>query len=237
MEEIRFTTPVVGSVLGDDKVPLARKFLSNHAFCFIVSQMILKKEAFSVVRMGDGERSIIFGRERHYVDPEWAKVRGCVDDQGNLISNGRLADDLVAAGNRATFFGPSLHGLFLPAYDLFGFFNARDTYVDALYPSYWLAHGYVGDFLRIGKSLIACFDHDRVVKTLTENHNLPMGQLTGVELKSWSDKDRILSTISSSDVDMVLVAGGPPGKLLVVEAAENCNKPVLDVGDALRMRW
>ena len=216
------------------------KYLDPTAFAIIVGDKISRGEGFSVVRVGDGEREIIEAAEEGRAicfDLQW-KLRYGLLAPGGEINTADLREQLRWAGNNATFFGPNIAALCLPRFSLYGYFQPRERYIDALFSYAWYARGIVKDFLKLGKIFIACRNWTNVRDALVKTYGLAYsGHIVGVELDNWSDCARAQNCALRSDAPIVLVAGGPIGKSLVVSIAENSDKAVLDVGSALQAKW
>lgn len=216
------------------------KYLDPTAFAIIVGDKISRGEGFSAVRMGDGELEIIEAAEEGRAicfDEQWKLRYGLLASDGE-INTADLRAQLRWAGNNATFFGPNIAALCLPQFQLYGFFQPREKYIDALFPYAWYARGIVKDFLKLGKIFIACRNWTNVRDALIKTYGLAYsGHIAGAELDNWSDYGRVKHCALYSDAKIVLVAGGPIGKSLVVSIAENSDKAVLDVGSALQAKW
>ena len=226
-----------GPPLRPDGYDVAKKYLCSTAFCFLVCDALRKGKGMTVVRAGDGERTIIqaskgFLHSKFLHDELWLKRYGVLDYPIDI-----LGKEIVAAGNAATWFGPNVAGLWKLDYSLHDFFDIRQHYISALYPHMWAHCGYVSSILWMGKVFIACRGVQKKIDDMTKRHQLTRGCLVGTELDSYHDHDVVCDAARSSDAGLVIISGGPTGKRLIGRIADGNNKVVLDCGNGLMSRW
>ena len=215
----------------------AKKYVCSTAFCFLVCDALHKGKSLTAVRAGDGEAAIIRaskGRPRmEFLDnAEWLCRYGVLD-----YPLDKLAEEIVVAGNNATWFGPSIAGLELKHYSLYDFFYSRLHYIPALFPHMWAYCGHVEDVIKIGKVFVACRNNDKKIHDMTKRYKVIEGHIVGLELDNYHDRDAVCEAARSSDAALVIISGGPTGKSLIGKIARGNDKVVLDCGNGLISRW
>src|ERR1039458_10267369 len=114
--------------------------VSSNTFYMMVANAILSKEPLSVVRMGDGEKSLMDRCEgiapaptdRDLDDGDWMETLGCAG-----IDNEDLHSRLLMAANECTWFAPSISGIGRKEYNLYERFAPRDRYIDNFWCNAW----------------------------------------------------------------------------------------------------
>ena len=220
-----------------DGLEKAKKYICSTAFCFLVYDALCKGQSLTAVRAGDGEAAIIRASKGSPIaaflrDQEWLRRYGVLDYPLDL-----LGEEIIAAGNEATWFGPNIAGLGLGHYSLYAFFNSRQHYIPALFPHMWAYCGHVRPVIRIGKVFVACRNYNRQMRSMTKSYEVSRGHIVGMELNSYHDHDVVCEAARSSDAGLVVISGGPTGKALIGRIANGTNKVVLDCGNGLISRW
>ena len=223
--------------LAPDGPEKAKKYICSTAFCFLVYDALRKGQSLTAVRAGDGEAAIIRASKGSPAaaflrDQEWLRRYGVLDYPLDL-----LGEEIIAAGNEATWFGPNIAGLGLGHYSLYAFFNSRQHYIPALFPHMWAYCGHVQYIIRMRKVFVACRDVDKKICSMTERYGVVKGHIVGRELNSYHDHNIVCAAARDSDARLVVIAGGPTGKSLISKIAEGNNKVVLDCGNGLISRW
>ena len=223
--------------LKPDRLEAAKKYICSTAFCVLVCDALLRGAGLTAIRMGDGEAAIIRASKglpyAAFLNiEEWLRRYGVLD-----YPLDKLGEELVIAGNAATWFGPSIAGLWYKKYALHGFFHLRQHYICSLFPHMWAYAGYVNDVIAIGKVFVACRNNDKKIHDMTKKYGVVEGHIVGIELDSYHDHDAVCEAARSSDAGLVVISGGPTGKSLIGKIAEGNNKVVLDCGNGLISRW
>ncbi len=232
---------VINEPLSDESSAVLHKYMDSVAFYVVVHDYFFRHRSMSAVRMGDGERAIIQTYQgalprRYLKNDEWLRKYGLRDSDGNTCDLDWLGSMLLDAGNSATYFGPNMAGLWKEFYDLTTLFKPRDTYIPGLFSCYWGSLRLVHAFLRLGKICVVCGQSAGVKGRLERTYDLSDGHVEGIELRSYLDISRVLDAVEDSKAQIFLFAGGPPGKMLVVDCARE-GKICLDVGHAMVALW
>jgi hypothetical protein len=221
--------------LTKEQLNLCSRTLSSTALAATIIHNILSRVPTSVVRMGDGELAIIRSGKnptkgpKFLTDKKWLEMAG-VDG----MDLGMLSRKLFWAGQHATYFAPSLSGLYLKQYDLYPVFGRiRPKFIDVTYPMLWYYGAQVRHILKAAPVLVLSRQADTISKLLATKYD---AKVSGFELASWKDHDAAKAIAKQSLARTILVAGGPAGKPLVVELAKETGKVVLDLGRSLT-KW
>lgn len=212
------------------------KLMSSEGFAAQIVDRIKRKLPTSVARFSDGERGFIKhgqggAREWFMNTEDWLKRYGV--EGANLAKIGR---DVLLAGQRADYVGIPLAGVYWPCFDTFSLFPERKRFVDHYYPLIWEACGYVGAILSVGRVFVLHREFEAVLSDLRAKYGI-RADSSGMRLDSWRDHECILDTLPAHPGDIVLVSGGPSGKLLCVNLAQKTGAVVLDVGEAMGACW
>ncbi len=223
------------TAISDDKIREAHQFLSTDALFVLVGNALRRKHRLSVIRMGDGEKSIIeFSHgapARHFLlDAGWLTEYGLVGADLSLVGN-----SLMWAADHADYLCPNPAGLIYPAYDIVPLLAKRAQYGEGLFAHTWAYMGRVNELMKYdGGILVVCRGAAHIADALSSKFRV---SVTSVEHATWQDHLPALRAIGDSPAHLVLVSAGPAGKELIVEAAERYNKVVIDTGSALRNFW
>lgn len=214
--------------------------IAPNAFAALVINSLVRNEHLTCVRASDGERALI----THYLHD--AELASFLRDDDWLTRYGvkgadmkQMGHDILEAGNAATFLAPTISGLWLPQFKVVDLFTPRKSYVDIFYPYSW---GNAKDMLcgvlnAANKVFLAHHKYEQLNKSLKDNKSIT-AELTGYPLASWTQHDEVLQAVQQSKPNLVLVCGGPHGKVLVHRIGQLGLKcVVLDTGSAVTNAW
>ena len=228
-------------VLNADEYGFCARMLSHDAFAAITIHHLASRLPMTCVRASDGERALI-GHGLYN-----AELAPFLKDDDWLTRYGVKGADLKAlgkaihaAGNNATFLAPTVSGLWLPQFKTWNLFTPRAQYVDIFYPYNWARnlealHGVLN---AAGKVLLAHKNCAGIISGITKSPKLTT-KLVGFPLTSWSQHDDVAKVVGEERPDLVLICGGPHGKVLVDKLGQLTDQPrvILDVGSAVENAW
>jgi hypothetical protein len=222
-------------VLSDEDKAFCNKILSSDALAAMLIDRIKKQVPTSVIRMSDGERSIIVhsqgGETAAWLrDAQWLRRYGLTGADLTQVGT-----DLLWAGKEADFLACTISGLFWDIFRVHQFFPDRTQFIDQFYPQLWKATDRVGAVLRAGPVLILHREHARLTQVFKKLYKLP--DITGLPLNSWQDHANYLLRLKQHPASTILVSGGAYGKVFCVRLAQVTGKVVLDVGEAMTGQW
>lgn len=233
--------------LSRDTYEVAHRTISSNAFYYIVQNSLACRYPLSVVRMGDGERTLldscVKARDNgkyHYpvtdFDVEW-RIRMGIEG----ITYANLHDRLLAAGDGCNYFAPNVNGLTDERYSLYGHFRAKH-YVDNFFVNQW-------SNAQLEELYKATADNGGIVflhanRGLADAFQIRLQKL-GVhlqylELNKWEQGEYIIKQVLAIDAPLVLFSGGPAlkyiGPRIAIESFSSGHyyqpKVVLDIGNA-----
>lgn len=215
-------------------IDLAKKYISCDALLIITMDAIARKSPLSLIRMGDGEASIMRGAKKAYLTNEmWLNeygVKGC-----DLFS---LGEQLKRATEQADWYCPSISGLVYRDYEIISLGANRKQYGEGLFAYTWSCMGRVKELMENSGGVgIVCRNSLEVADRLFMKYGKPALGVECAEYSSWNDYEFALEEIGKMKSHLVLVAGGPSAKMLCVEASKKHGKVVIDIGSALIKNW
>jgi len=215
-----------------EKVATAKKYMSGDAIFILVSNALLMRKPLSLVRMGDGERSIILGVNKRYLtDKVWLKEYGLVGADFKKVQT-----SVIKAANEADIFCPNISGLMLDRYEIIPHVNARAFYGSGIICHEWLYMGRVPKLLQhTGGVGVVCRDSQKVANGLCDKYSIV--RMEYADYDSWEDYGAALKFIGGMKANLILCSVGASGKYLIVEAARKFNKVVIDAGSAMIRHW
>lgn len=231
-QSTNFTMNLVS--LTHEKMEIARKIGSAYAFYYEVADALVNRKPLSVVRMGDGEHTLITEVLNNYdldvpltsYDEAWHKRMGT-----HGLTRRELYRRLMEAGNQCTHFAPSVSGLVLNCFDLFGYFYERDHYVDNFFVNIWSDEHKIALYKEAG-SILFIHRNRATADAIQKRCKQYLGvRLRYLELSNWDQSDSIIEQARADDAPLVLFAGGPASKYISPRIAAQ-NKVVLDLGNS-----
>lgn len=213
---------------------LANSILSAYAFYYIVADALLTHKPLSVVRMGDGERTLlaecldVSTRADDYVhayDSAWHARMGVAG-----ITHAELYKRIIEAGNTCSHFAPSVSGLVQGSYDLFDYFNHREQYVDNFFVNIW-DNEHKAELFKTAGEVLFIHRNRGTADAMQINAKRHFGvKVRYLELSNWDQSDSVIEAACADSARMVLFAGGPASKYISPRIAAS-NKVVLDIGN------
>lgn len=210
--------------------------ISSNTFYMMVANAILSKEALSVVRMGDGEKSLMdkcegilpAGTDRNIDDPDWLKTLGCTGIHLNDLYN-----RLRQAANQCTWFAPSISGIARKEYNLYDRFDPRDRYVDNFFVNAWTDEMKINLYKAAGHVL---FIHRNpmsfaALKTRSEKIGVKASYIC---LDNWMESEDVIAQAAKIDAPLVLFSAGPASKYIghLIANGGSITKVTLDLGNS-----
>ena len=221
--------------LPEHKIELSNKIVSAYSFYYQVGDALINHKPLSVVRMGDGEHTLIneildnvdLSAPSEAYDEAWHKRMGTYG-----ISRLDLYNRLMEAGNTCSHFAPSVSGLALDCFNLFGYFEPRDHYVDNFFVNIWSVEQQI-KLYQEAQSIIFIHRNRATADAIQKRCKQYLGvKLRYLELSSWEQTDSVIAdAVSDTEARLVLFAGGPASKYLSPRIATS-NKVVLDLGNS-----
>jgi len=214
----------------------ALKYISCDALLLLVCDALARSEPFSTVRMGDGERALIryyrTGQAARFLyDGVWLREYGLFGADLKMVGQ-----QLYEAAINVDCLCPNIAGLTLPKYEILSMLPPRDIICEGLYAHTWLYMGRVPELMSYQGGIgVVCRNSNDVADRLF----MKFGRMDieATDYGKWEDYSSALDFIGQMKAHMVLVAAGPSGKRLCVEASKKFGKVVLDVGSALVRHW
>lgn len=224
-----------------DAADYASRTISARAFYHTVFDAVKRKRSLSVVRMGDGERTLfvdcatahankVSGLPVASFDAKWRQrmgIEGMTYDQ--------LDRAMSAAVANAQFFGPNVNGLLQPNYSVYPWYKIHgrnQPLIDNFFVNEWDLEHRTALMKQAGNVLVL---HANPVTGLTfakrARAYLNVG-IRHVVLKSWQDATSVVAECAKWDYPLVLVSAGPGSKNIIPEIAAQ-GKVVLDLGNAM----
>lgn len=209
--------------------------ISPNTFYMMVTSAILKKEALSTVRSGDGEKLLMDWCEgippspgdRELTD-DWMKQLGVLG-----IEKHELHTRLCRAANECTWFGPSISGIIRPDFSLYGRFNPRDRYVDNFWCNAWDEEMKINLYKAAGHVLLI-HRNPECADALQVRADKIGVKVSYLKLDSWQETDDVIEKAKEIDSPLVIFSGGPASKYManVIASQSKITKVVLDIGNS-----
>lgn len=227
--------------LNSEELHFCRHIMSADAFAAMIIHHLTQGQSATCVRASDGERALI--AHAQYDEPLAPFLR----DPSRLQRYGVEGADLkvlgkqiLEAGDRATYLAPTISGLWLPEFKVNDMFFKREVYVDIFYPYCWGRNIEVLMGVCNAAKTILLAHHK--AQAIVERYNLNKAftaKFVGYPMTSWRQHSEIVDTAVREQADLVLVCGGPHGKVLVDKLGQLTDMPrvSLDVGSAVENGW
>jgi len=216
--------------LNEEQLQLCQNTISSNTFFMLVGDALDSGKSLSVVRMGDGEHTIMSATNK--VDPIFQDDRserlGCKG-----IDLASLQNRLVRSANECTYFAPSVSGLLRSDYELYKFFNKRDRYVDNFFCNSWTEEMIISLFVKAGHVLfIHCSTESADAVQARAKWGLGV-KVTYLKLCDWKQSDEIVKAASKINAPLTIFSAGPASKYIGPEIARTGNiaKVTLDIGN------
>ena len=215
-----------------DELAYCSKVLSSDALATMIVHRVLMGIPTSLIRMSDGERSLIECTKGNPVIPEQQDERWLAR-YGLLGADlKKVGEKLLEAGRTADYLACSISGVYLPQYRTWEYFPEREVFVDQFFATLWEATDRVGAVLSSAPKGVVVLHREapQIAARLIARYGI---KATGVVLNSWKDHERILNTTTAQKEQIFLVSGGPAGKWLCVQLAKISGSVVLDIGESM----
>ena len=221
--------------LSEQKIEIANKIVSAYSFLYQVGDALINHKPLSVVRMGDGEHTLLSeitnsdDLDSHLTsyDDAWHQRMGTAG-----ITRLELYKRMMEAGNTCSHFAPSVSGLVLGSFDLFDFFAPRDHYVDNFFVNIWSDEQKV-ELFKTAQSVLFIHRNRATADAMQKRAKQYLGvRVRYLELSNWEQTDAVIAdAVADTEARLVLFAGGPASKYLSPRIAAS-NKVVLDLGNS-----
>lgn len=218
----------------DEQINLAKRFISPDAFFYIICNALSRKQPLSAVGFGDGEKAVMNYskgmKKAHYLDNEqYLKEYGIY---GADLK--KIGEELFLAAEESDFFCPLISGVSMEAFDVIRMSDKRLNYVERLFPYMWYYAGRVDELMKHKGIALVCRNAKETAKILEEKYKC---EILPIEYDSHKDTIMAYTTIGYISAGLILCATGQSGKYMMVNAAKDYNKVVLDIGSALKNKW
>lgn len=231
---------MVFAKLNQHQRELAYRTVSAWSFFYIVGDYLLNNRPLSIVRMGDGERSIIDLCIKASANGTTVNSPIDIYDQAkrqNMGLDGLTYKDLyrrlLRAGNDCTYFAPSVSGLTQEAYSLHHYFHQRESYIDNFFVNIWdyeakaTLYKAAGSILFIHKNPNTAASITRQCK---DRFNI---DVEFIQMDKWQQAEATIEQARSSSARLVLFAAGPASKYIASDIVQGTNKIALDLGNSV----
>jgi len=222
------------STLDAQQLSLCESTISSNTFYYIVGHHLSSKSGLSVVRMGDGEKSILADANKknpsmtvNTFNEKWLINMGCLG-----ISFGEIKSRIIRAGNECDWFAPSISGISDSRFNLYDYFKKRDTYVDNFFVNQWTSEMIANLYDIAGDVLLI---HRNVAFADMFQKRLPYTKLQFLKLSSWEETEGVIEAAKKKSSQLVLFSAGCAGKYISNAIAQS-GKVVLDLGNSAE-RW
>jgi hypothetical protein len=228
------------------RLEIANSITSAYSFYYIVADAILRGRPLSVVRMGDGEATILdtYSRikpnsndEVNVMTPAWRAQFGIVG-----MTWDALVSRLQVAASESDYFAPNVNGLTWGSYDLFDqalLWKPRPM-VDNFFVNIWTTEMQAALYRAAGHILFIHRNRgtaDAIQKRCKEYLGVRLDYL---QLDNWKDALGVIEKAQKSEAKLVLFSGGPANKWIAPRIARPSNsfgpvfpKVVLDIGQTM----
>lgn len=232
-------------VLTESEYDFCSKIISADAFAAIVMHHLATEKAMSCIRASDGERGLL----AHALNN--ADLTPFLKDDTWLTRYGvkgadlrQLGLDIMEAGNTATFLAPTISGVWLPWYSTVNLFYPRPVYVDTFFPYNWARDLNAADrktgYVVMDSAKSVFLAHHEYIKQIDKFKSRGITtEFSGYPLTSWTQHDEVIAAIQAARPELVLICGGPHGKVLVnkISKLKDQQRVVLDTGSAVESVW
>jgi hypothetical protein len=224
-------------MLTKEQVDLCKSTISPKAFYLLVSDALAKKQALSVVRMGDGEhrlweQSAHGGNSATVLSPDGPGWLANMGMEG--MTNGELRKRMEASARECTYFAPSISGITDPGYWCYDIGPSRKQYVDGFFVNDWTEEMKADLFKQAGHVLLIHKNaHLADSMQLRVQANLGV-KVSWVPLTDWREAEGVMRKAGLIGAPLVLFSGGPACKFIGPRIAANSRlepKVVLDLGN------
>ena len=218
--------------LSDKELDIVKKTISHQSTYWLIQDALFKHEGASFLRFADGEYQIIkdaqqySGKFRAFGD-EWNGIYGLLDLDIQLLKN-----QLVDAGNNCRYLAPSISGIWNGSYSGWNYFNSRTFYIENFFP-YGLTNEQINIILTRADGIAYVIRDGQYANTAREHNR--NAKIVHIPLSSYKDIPRVKEDLITSNCQLVLLSGGPIGKVLG-PIIEKMGKVCLDIGSAMH-RW
>ena len=212
----------------------AKKYIDSDALLIIVMDKLARREPLSVIRMGDGEASIMRGSNRPFLKrKDWLTEYGL---WGADLK--RVAKELVLATEKADWYCPNISGLVWPKYEILSISAQREQYAIGLFAHAWLYMGRVEELMKFDGGIgLVCRNSKEVADRLFMKYGKVGLEVETCDYDSWLDFDKAIDAIGKMKAHLIFCSCGPSGKWMIVQAAKKHGKVVIDTGSSLIRHW
>ena len=220
--------------------------MAADAFAAVVIHHLACNKGMTCVRASDGERGIIMHALYNTPLTPWLQDDNWLTTYGVKGADVKqLGYDILRAGNETTFLAPTISGVWLPSYETAKLFQPRDIYVDTFFTYNW-AHdlnaandkiAYV--VLRAARKVFIANRNYEKLNPGLKARSKSTAEFTGFPLTSWREHDAVIDAVQKAKPDLVLICGGPHGKVLTNKLGKLMDQPmvVLDAGSGVEAVW
>ena len=224
-----------------DAADYAARTIASRAFYHTVYNAVRLKQSLSVVRMGDGERTLfidcataaanqVSGLPVDSFDLKWRQRMGI---EGMTFY--QLANYMGRAIDNADYFAPNINGLMQPDYSVYPWYKVggrQQPLVDNFFVNEWdLTHRTA--LLKAAGNILVLHANPVTAITFAKRARayLNVG-IRHVSMATFDDGPRAVAECAKWDYPLVLVSAGPASKYIIPEIASQ-GKVVLDLGNAM----
>jgi hypothetical protein len=210
--------------------------VSSNTFYMMVANAILSKESLSVVRMGDGEKSLMDKCEgilpaptdRDIEDGNWMETLGC-----SGITDEALYSRLQNAANECTWFAPSISGIGRKEYNLYKRFAPRDRYIDNFWCNAWTDEMKI-NLYKAAMHILFIHRNPLSFAALKVRAKKIGVEASYIQLDNWRESEDVIDQASKIDAPLVLFSAGPASKYIGhrISVGGNIPKVALDLGNS-----
>lgn len=222
--------------LNTHQVQLYRDTMSANSFYMLVGDALKAKKRLSVVRMGDGEQALL---KECFNDSDDIYFSSLPNDLMQTlgcygITKTELYNRLIEAGNKCTYFAPSISGVHSPKFNLYGYFKQRTRYVDNFFVNAWDEEMKINLF-KEAKHVLFIHRNASTADAMQIRAQGGLGvKVSFIKLDNWKETGDVIEKANKNNAPLVLFSGGPAGKYIapIISSKGNIPKVVLDLGNA-----
>lgn len=223
------------TTLDDNQKSIVKKIISPESLAAIIVDKIRRKESLSVVRVSDGERYFIKHSQgiplpNIITNPQWQQKYGVMG-----ADHIKIGSELLDEGMKADYLCPSISGIYNGEFNCWEFFKDRECFADWAFPALLLKLDRIAPIVVASQQVLVL--HSRANEICDKLSKKYPVIFIPIEFNSWKDQTEAYTKIKRNKAQLVLVAGGPSAKPWMVKVARECNKVVLDIGQALEDQW
>jgi hypothetical protein len=210
--------------------------VSPNTFYMLVVDALLRKEPLSVVRAGDGEKSLMDMCEglpmeessRDINDDDWMGRLGCLGIDKQL-----LYKRMCMAAEECTYFAPSISGIIRSDFSLYGRFKYRTRYVDNFWCNAWDEEMKV-NLYKAAKHVLFIHRNQESFDALQIRAGKIGVKTSYLKLDNWREAESIIERAAEIDAPLVLFSAGPASKYIGarISTGGRIPKVSLDLGNA-----